>query len=401
MTTFSTIEDAIIALKEGRMIILVDNEDRENEGDLVLAADFATPESINFMINYGRGLVCLPMSEKLIDKLDLPMMTSKNRSPYGTAFTVSIEATTGVSTGISAADRARTIQAAINPDATSRDIISPGHIFPLRAHPGGVLKRNGQTEGSVDLAKIAGLTPAAVICEIINEDGSMSRRDDLVIFSKSHNIPMVSISDLISYRIKHEQLASPQAISRLPIHKHGEFTMTVFKNELDNCEHFSLVKDTVNNNMSPLVRVHSECITGDVFGSCKCDCGSQLEDSLELISAEGGILIYLRQEGRGIGLANKIKAYALQEQGFDTVEANLKLGLPIDNRDFAVAYQILKYFNIKSIRLITNNPSKVETISKYGIEVGERVSLTVKSTNENKAYLKTKREKMGHLLSVD
>jgi len=397
---FASIEKALTELQEGRMVILVDDEDRENEGDLIISAEHATPEAINFMSRFGRGLICLPMADHLIDKLELPMMVNCNRSPYGTAFTVSIEAKTGVSTGISAADRARTVSVAIDPTSGPKDVISPGHVFPLRARAGGVLKRNGQTEGCIDLMRIAGLTEAAVICEIINEDGTMSRRDDLAVFSATHAIPMVTIKDLIDYRIRHESLVEAVATSRIPLQGKGDFTMTVFSNQIDTAEHFSLVKTPVFSNQVPLVRIHSECITGDVFGSCKCDCGSQLQQSLDLIAAEGGILIYLRQEGRGIGLANKLKAYALQEQGYDTVEANEQLGFPVDARDYAVAYQILKHMGVDVIRLLTNNPFKLEAMTQYGIKVIERVSLAVEPTLENRAYLKTKKEKLGHILAI-
>ena len=397
---FASIETALTELQEGRMVILVDDEDRENEGDLVISAEHATAEAINFMSRFGRGLICLPMAGSLIDKLGLPMMVNCNRSPFGTAFTASIEAATGVSTGISARDRARTVQVAIDPNSGPNDVISPGHVFPLRAHAEGVLKRNGQTEGCIDLMRIAGLTPAAVICEIINEDGTMSRRDDLAIFSEKHAIPIVTIKDLIEYRIRHESLVEAVATSRVPLHKRGDFIMTVFSNQIDNSEHFTLIKPPLFSNQVPLVRIHSECITGDVFGSCKCDCGSQLQQSLELLAAEGGILIYLRQEGRGIGLANKLKAYALQEQGYDTVEANVQLRLPVDNRDYAVAYQILKHLGVDVIRLLTNNPSKVASMTQYGIKVSERISLSVEPTNENRAYLKAKQEKLGHILAI-
>lgn len=397
---FITIEQAITDLKNGRMVILVDDERRENEGDLVIAAEHVTAQSINFMARFGRGLICLPMAETLIDKLNLPMMTSCNRSPYGTAFTVSIEAAAGVSTGISAQDRAHTIQVAIHPETTPADIISPGHIFPLRARAGGVLTRAGQTEGSVDLVRLAGLTPAAVICEIINEDGTMSRRDQLIEFSREHKIPIATINDLIDYRIQHESLVEPTAITRLPLQKHGDFTMTLFANQLDDAEHFALVKPSKVKNQVPLVRIHSECITGDVFGSCKCDCGLQLEQSLALIAAEGGVLIYLRQEGRGIGLTNKLKAYALQEKGYDTVDANVELGLPVDSRNYGVAFQILKHMNMNAVRLLTNNPHKVEALTQYGMHVTERVPLLVPATPENQAYLKTKQEKLGHLLVI-
>ena len=399
-TPFARIEDAITELQAGRMVILVDDEDRENEGDLIVAAEHVTPESINFMSTFGRGLICLPMSEAKVDQLGLPMMANNNRSPYGTAFTVSIEAAVGVSTGISAKDRAKTIQVAIDAASGPLDVISPGHVFPLRARAGGVLARPGQTEGSVDLMQLAGLTPAAVICEIINEDGSMSRRDELVLFAKKHGIVLVTIKDLIEYRIRHESLVQATATSRVPLQEHGDFVMTVYSNQLDDKEHFSLVKPFGPQEKGPLVRIHSECITGDVFGSCKCDCGVQLKNSLALLAVEGGILIYLRQEGRGIGLANKLKAYALQEQGYDTVEANVKLGLPIDNRDYAVAFQILKQMGISALRLLTNNPKKVAAIEQYGLQVSERIPLAVTPTLENGAYLKAKQDKLGHILTI-
>ncbi|MDP1604681.1 MAG: 3,4-dihydroxy-2-butanone-4-phosphate synthase [Legionella sp.] len=397
---FVTIEQAISTLKAGRMIILLDDENRENEGDLVIAAEFINAETINFMSRFGRGLICLPMADELIDRLNLPMMTSHNRSPYGTAFTVSIEAASGVSTGISASDRARTIQVAIDDASTSLDIISPGHIFPLRARAGGVLERAGQTEGSVDLAVLAGLKPAAVICEIINDDGTMSRRDQLALFSREHNIPMVTIKDLIDYRIRFEELIQLAATSTIPMHDYGNFLMSVFTNDLDNAEHFALVRPPEVSNKVPLVRIHSECITGDVFGSCKCDCGSQLKRSLEMLAKEGGILIYLRQEGRGIGLANKLKAYALQEQGYDTVDANLQLGLPADGRDYAIAYQILKYLGVEVLRLLTNNPKKIEALEKYGLTISERIPLAIEPSPDNHDYLKAKQVKLGHLLTI-
>ena len=396
-----TIEEAIATLKAGKMIILMDDEDRENEGDLVMAAELVTSESINFMSRFGCGLICLPMAEELIDKIQLPMMSQNNKSPFGTAFTVSIEAATGVSTGISAQDRAHTIKTAIAPESGPADIITPGHIFPLRAKNKGVLERAGQTEGSVDLARLAGLTPAAVICEIINEDGTMSRFDDLVQFSKIHQIPIVTIKDLIEYRIRHEHLVKVAASTSIPLQDKGTFHMTVFDNDLDFAEHFVLVKPPIFANQAPLVRIHSECITGDVFGSCKCDCGKQLKHSLSLIASEGGVLIYLRQEGRGIGLANKLKAYALQEQGLDTVEANIKLGLPADDRDYAIAYQILKFLGIEALRLLTNNPLKIKAIERFGITITERIPLEIMPTQENRNYLKTKKNKLGHLLSID
>jgi len=397
---FSSIEDAIKAIKAGRMVILVDDEGRENEGDLIVAAEFVTADSINFMSRFGRGLICLPMDEALIDKLALPMMTATNRSPYGTAFTVSIEAARGVSTGISAQDRAKTIQVAIDPASGPADIISPGHIFPLRAKPRGVLERTGQTEGSVDLMRLAGLTPAAVICEIINDDGTMSRREQLVAFAKEHDLLLVAIHDLIEYRIRHEQLVNVVATTRLPLERHGEFTMMLFANQLDDAEHFALIKAPVTPNQTPLVRIHSECITGDVFGSCKCDCGMQLEQALAYIAAEGGVLIYLRQEGRGVGLANKLKAYSLQDQGYDTVEANVHLGLPVDSRNYGIAFQILKHLGIEALRLLTNNPHKIAAMQQYGIKVCERIPVLVPSTAENRTYLKTKQDKLGHLLAM-
>ncbi len=398
---FASIEQAIAELQLGRMVIVVDDEDRENEGDLVIAAQYASADAINFMSRFGRGLICLPMADEMLNKLGIPMMTTNNRSQFGTAFTVSIEAASGISTGISACDRARTIQVAIDENSGPEDVITPGHMFPLRAHSGGVLKRAGQTEGSVDLMRIAGLKPAAVICEIISEDGTMSRRDELEVFSKKHNILMITIKDLIEYRIRHEKLVQAVATSRLPLHEHGDFTMTVFTNQIDDAEHFALTKPSASNDEIPLVRIHSECITGDVFGSCKCDCGSQLQQSMTLIGETGGILIYLRQEGRGIGLANKLKAYELQEQGYDTVDANLQLGLPVDDRNYAVAFQILKHMGVDVVRLLTNNPSKVSAITQHGIKVSERIALAVEPTDDNRAYLKTKQQKLGHILAID
>ncbi|MDX2345840.1 MAG: 3,4-dihydroxy-2-butanone-4-phosphate synthase [Legionella sp.] len=402
MTCFSSsVEDALQRLRAGRMVILTDDEDRENEGDLIISAAHATPEAINFMTRFGRGLICLPMAGHLIDKIDLPMMTARNRSPYGTGFTVSIEAATGVTTGISDKDRAHTIQVAIDDASTPENIISPGHVFPLRARSGGVFERQGQTEGSVDLMQLAGLKPAAVICEIINLDGTMSRRKELLAFSKTHDIPLVSVRDIMDYRIQREVLVDVVATNRLPLRTHGDFTMTLFQNQMDKAEHFTLMKAPFDVNASPLVRIHSECITGDLFGSARCDCGGQLEASLAKIAKEGGVLIYLRQEGRGIGLANKLKAYALQDNGLDTVEANEHLGLPVDSRDYAVAYQLLRHFGLKQVRLLTNNPSKVEALERYGMVVTERLSLCVSETAENRAYLKTKQEKLGHFLELD
>lgn len=400
MSEFISIDEAIATLKLGKMLILLDDENRENEGDLVIAAEFATHEAINFMSKHGRGLICLSMEQSMIEALQLPMMTERNRSPYGTAFTVSIEASSGVSTGISARDRARTIEVAISSDSKPHDLISPGHMFPLKAHPKGVLQRQGQTEGSVDLVTLAGLKPAAVICEIINDDGTMSRREQLREFSNEHGIPMVTIKDLIHWRIQHEELVRVAATSRLPLEGLGDFSMSVFENDLDSAEHFVLTKPPKRANIPPLVRIHSECITGDVFGSCKCDCGEQLQESLQLISKQGGVLIYLRQEGRGIGLVNKLRAYALQEEGYDTVEANEKLGLPADGRDYAVAYQILRFLCIDRLRLLTNNPRKVSVLESYGLNIAERIGLSVKLSTENQRYLMTKKQKMGHILNI-
>ncbi len=397
---FNSIEEAVAAIKAGRMVILVDDEGRENEGDLVIAAEYTTAESINFMSRFGRGLICLPMAEQLIDKLALPLMTSSNRSPYKTAFTVSIEAATGVSTGISAQDRAKTIQVAIDDMSGPGDLISPGHVFPLRALDQGVLKRAGQTEGSVDLMHLAGLKPAAVICEIMNEDGTMSRRDQLLLFAQQHDLVITTIQDLIEYRIRHERLVDVVATTPLPLERHGDFTMMLFTNHLDTAEHFALIKPPTEANQVPLVRIHSECITGDVFRCCRCDCGAQLEQSLAYISAEGGALIYLRQEGRGIGLTNKLKAYCLQDKGYDTVEANEHLGLPIDNRNYAIAFQILKHLGIDSMRLLTNNPHKMAAMEHYGIKICERIPLVVPATKESLTYMRTKQEKLGHFLSV-
>lgn len=398
--TKSRIENALTALKSGQMIILMDDEGRENEGDLVMSAEHVTKEAINFMAKHGRGLICLSMDEGLIDNLQLPMMTQKNRSPYGTAFTVSIEAAEGVSTGISAADRAHTIKTAVAKNAKPDDLISPGHVFPLRARSGGVLVRQGQTEGSVDLMRLANLTPAAVICEILNDDGTMSRKSDLMQFSSTHQTPIVHVKDIIEWRIANETLISPVASSVLPLEKHGDFLMTVFSNLMDKAEHFSLYKHPIDKSKAPLVRIHSECITGDVFGSRRCDCGQQLEQSLALLAEQGGLLIYLRQEGRGIGLSNKLKAYALQEQGRDTVEANIDLNLPVDARDYAIAVQLLKYFNINTLRLITNNPEKINTLSHYGLNITERISLKPNLCDQNMRYLKTKKNKMGHLIDI-
>ena len=400
---FDRVERALEEIRAGKMIILVDDEDRENEGDLCMAAECCTPEAVNFMATHGRGLICLALTPERAQELELTMMVPEaaNTTPYGTAFTVSIEAREGVTTGISAADRARTIQVAIDPRSRSYDLSRPGHVFPLIAKPGGVLRRTGQTEGAVDLTRLAGLRPAGVICEIMNPDGSMARRQELEVFAREHDLYILSIADLIKYRTRTEQLVHRAAEASLPS-KFGDFRAIVFKNEIDFVDHIAFVRGEIRHDVPTLVRVHSECLTGDAFGSQRCDCGDQLQTALKMIQEEGqGVLLYMRQEGRGIGLANKIKAYALQQgEGLDTVEANERLGFPPDMRDFGVGAQILANLGVSKMRLLTNNPSKRAGLEGYGLEIVDQVPLEARPNAENFDYLRTKREKLGHLLNL-
>ncbi|MEF3254923.1 MAG: bifunctional 3,4-dihydroxy-2-butanone-4-phosphate synthase/GTP cyclohydrolase II [Deferribacterales bacterium] len=396
------IEEAIEELRNGKMIILVDDEDRENEGDLVIAADFVTPEAINFMAKYGRGLICLSLTAQRCDELGLDLMVSENSNStkYGTAFTVSIEAKEGVTTGISAYDRARTIKVAIDPKTKPSDLAKPGHVFPLRARDGGVLVRAGQTEGSVDLCRLAGLTPAAVICEIMKDDGTMARMPDLEIFAKEHGIKIVTIADLIAYRLKHETIVEESAVANLPT-IFGNFIIKGFRNKVDGQEAIAIIKGEIGGDEPVLVRVHSQCLTGDVFGSLRCDCRSQLHCALKMINDNGrGVLLYMFQEGRGIGILNKIKAYALQDQGLDTVEANIHLGFKDDLRDYGFGAQILRYLNVKKMKLLTNNPRKIKALAGYGIDIVERVPIVCDVRPENIRYLETKEEKLGHKLNI-
>lgn len=395
----SALSQALNQLRQGGMIVLVDDEERENEGDLVVAAQFATPEAVNFMATHGRGLICLALTGKQVDRLELPAMTTDNRARRSTAFTVSIEAREGITTGISAHDRARTIEAAINPEAERGDIVSPGHIFPLRAVEGGVLVRNGHTEGAVDLMQLAGLQSAAVICEVMRDDGQMARRPDLEVFASKHGLPILTIREIVAHRSRNEVLVEEVASAALPSSL-GDDRMRVhaFRSLLDGSEHLAMVKRPFPE--TPLVRVHSECLTGDALGSLRCDCGQQLQESMRLISERGGMLIYLRgQEGRGIGLANKIRAYALQDEGHDTVEANVALGFAADARDYAIAAQIIRALGVSQVALLTNNPDKAEGIERYGIEVKERHPLLVPPNPFNLRYLATKRDKFGHTLA--
>ena len=394
---FSTIEDALEDVRQGKMIVIVDDEDRENEGDLMIAAEKATPEVINFMAKFGRGLICLTLTESRTRDLGLNMMVDDNQSTFETPFTVSIDARQGVTTGISAADRAHTIKVAIDPDSVRNDLVKPGHIFPLRAKNGGVLVRMGQTEASVDMARIAGLPPYGVICEIMNDDGTMARVSQLTQFIKVHGLKMITTKDMAEYRLKKEALVEEVTSTILPTHS-GEFSAVVFKNILIDQTHIALVKGEIREDEPTLVRVHSQCLTGDVFGSYRCDCGEQLKKSMEMIDQEGkGVLLYLYQEGRGIGLVNKMKAYALQDEGKDTVQANEELGFKPDLRDYGIGAQILRKVGLGQIRIMTNNPRKIVGLEGYGLNLLERVHIEVHAKEDNIKYLRTKREKMGHM----
>jgi 3,4-dihydroxy 2-butanone 4-phosphate synthase/GTP cyclohydrolase II len=396
---FDSIEDAMESFRNGGMIIIADDEDRENEGDLAIAAEYITAEAINFMSKYGRGLICLSMTGERLDELQIPLMVEKNTASFGTAFCVSVEAKIGTTTGISAADRATTILAAINPKTRPNDLNRPGHMFPLRATEGGVLKRTGQTEASVDMARIAGLYPAAVICEIMKDDGTMARIPDLVEFKKKHNLKLITVAELIRYRMSKERLIEKIAAPELPT-RFGKFIAHTYRSILDDNTHIALVMGEIKSDEKILVRVHSECLTGDVFGSLRCDCGDQLEKALEMIAKEGkGILVYLKQEGRGIGLHNKMKAYELQQLGCDTVEANEKLGFKADQRDFGIGAQILVDLGAKYIRVMSNNPRKFIALKGYGLDIVERVPVEIEPNESSKRYLKTKKEKLGHLLT--
>jgi 3,4-dihydroxy 2-butanone 4-phosphate synthase/GTP cyclohydrolase II len=397
-TPFATIEDALEDVRQGKFVVVVDAADRENEGDLTIAAQFATPEAVNFMATHGRGLICLCLTEERCEELDLRQMTDRNETPFGTAFTVSIEAREGVSTGISAHDRARTIQVAVDPSKGSADLVQPGHVFPLRARPGGVLQRAGQTEAAVDLARLAGLNPAGVVCEVMKEDGTMARVPDLIEYCAQHDLKMITVEDLIEYRRRTEKLVERATSVRLPT-AYGDFTAIAFREKLTGKHHVALVKGDVEGEENVLVRVHSECLTGDVFHSLRCDCGEQLEQALARIGSEDrGVLLYMAQEGRGIGLLNKLKAYELQENGLDTVEANLELGFPPDMREYGIGNQILADLGLSTIRILTNNPKKITGIEGFGLTVVEQVPIETTPNAENRRYLETKREKLGHRL---
>jgi 3,4-dihydroxy 2-butanone 4-phosphate synthase/GTP cyclohydrolase II len=395
---FAPIEDAIEDIRQGKFVVVVDDEDRENEGDLVIAAQFATPEAINFMATHARGLICLSLTEERCDALGLRPMTDHNETPFETAFTVTIEARDGVTTGISAHDRSHTIQVAIDPSKGSQDLVQPGHVFPLRARRGGVLERIGQTEAAVDLARLAGLNPAGVVCEVMNEDGTMARVPDLIPYCGRHGLKLISVADLVEYRRRTEELVERMTTVRLPT-AYGEFTAVAFREKLTGKHHVALVRGDVEGAENVLVRVHSECLTGDVFHSLRCDCGDQLDQALRRIAAEErGVLLYMAQEGRGIGLLNKLRAYELQESGMDTVEANLELGFPADARDYGIGNQILADLGLTTIRILTNNPRKLTGIAGFGLEVVEQVPIETEPNHENRRYLAAKREKLGHRL---
>ena len=397
-----TIEDAIKDIKAGRMVILVDDEDRENEGDLTMAAEAVTPEAINFMAKHGRGLICLSMTGEKIDSLNLPLMVEHNTSSFQTGFTVSIEARCGVTTGISAADRATTILTAVADDAQPTDLVRPGHVFPLRGRNGGVMVRAGQTEGSIDLSRLSGLKPAGVICEVMDEDGSMARMPALEEFSEKHGIGICTIADLIEYRMRMESFVRRSAETIIPTSIAGEFKAIVYENDVDDLLHIAMVKGKIDPEKAVLVRVHSECLTGDIFGSLRCDCGDQLQTAMEMIDQDGsGVLLYIRQEGRGIGLVNKIKAYALQDQGLDTVEANERLGFQPDLRNYGIGAQILVDLGVKKMRLLTNNPKKMVGLDGYGLKIVEQMEIETEPNEYNRRYLKCKQLKMGHLLNID
>jgi 3,4-dihydroxy 2-butanone 4-phosphate synthase / GTP cyclohydrolase II len=395
---FATIDEALEDIRQGKMIVVCDDEDRENEGDLTMAAQFATPEAVNFMAKEGRGLICLSLTPERCDELGLDLMAAKNESPFETPFTVSIEARGGVTTGISAHDRAHTIQVAIDPESSPRDLVQPGHVFPLKSRKGGVLERAGQTEAAVDLARLAGLNPSGVICEVMNDDGTMARIDDLVEYTRRHGLKMITVADLIAYRRRHDKLVERVVSTRLPT-GFGEFQAIGYRELIGGKHHVALVKGDVEGQRDVLVRVHSECLTGDVFHSLRCDCGEQLEAALAMIETEGrGVLLYLSQEGRGIGLLNKLRAYKLQEGGVDTVDANLQLGLPADLRDYGIGAQVLVDLGLSSIRILTNNPKKIRGLEGYGLSVTEQVPIEHIPNPHNEAYLRAKRERMGHTL---